>query len=216
MTNRSSAKFLRLLFAGILCVAAWARAEAAVSSGSGENATSHMTVGVNYVAERTNYVENGADLWTHGAGADFTYAFPWKLSAVARFTGVHCTGNYGESGIGILTFTAGPRYTQPLPAWRWLRGQPTEVYAQQLVGLAHGFDGLFPNSASVATTANSLASETGGGIQIEWKHSLVLHPIELDYLHTGFPNGTTSAQNQFVLGAGIEFHLERILGSGKK
>lgn len=189
---------------------------AAVKDSAAGTGPYQLTTGASYLAERTNYVENCAYLWTYGAAADVSLTLPRNFSAVARFTGVHCSGNYGEASVGILTFNVGPRYTQPIPHWRWLRGQDAQVYGQELIGVAHGFDSVFPSATGTTTTANSFASSTGGGLAVNWRHGITLRLIETDYLRTGFPNGTTSAQNQFLLDSGLDVNLGTIFRRNKK
>jgi peptidoglycan-associated lipoprotein len=136
---------------------------------------------------------NGGDLQ---AGVTMRY---W-LRAVADVGGAHAStiGTLGQN-LTLFTYMGGPEVV--------LHGRRIETFGHGLFGAAHGSDSYFPTATSYSTSANSFAYKLGGGFDFDLSHRLALRVVEVDYLHTGFPNAANNAQSHLVIGAGLVLHL---------
>ena len=155
------------------------------------------TVALGYDFTHANAPPAGCNCFGINGGflsASVKYKF-W-LSFAGEMTGGHAN-NIGPLGqnLTLITYTGGPRIT--------FRRYRTVLFAQGLVGGAHGSDSYFPTASSYSTSANTFAFSTGGGLDIEFTHNLAIRALEAQYLHTGFNNGVNSSQNQLMLGAGV-------------
>ena len=72
-----------------------------------------------------------------------------------------------------------------------------------LVGDANGFDSIFPGAGKASGSANGLALQIGGGLDLPARHGLLLRAFEADWLRTQLPNADTNVQNNIRLGAGV-------------
>jgi hypothetical protein len=80
---------------------------------------------------------------------------------------------------------------------------PIVLFGQALAGEANGINSTFPGMAQAVTTANSIAEQLGGGMDVRLKRHIAVRALEADWLRTELPNSTTSAQNNLKLGAGV-------------
>lgn len=160
---------------------------------------SRYTVALGYSNIRANAPPADCGCFDMNGGfASASYKLKYWLSAAAEVNGGHAS-NISPLGqdLTLTTYTVGPRIT--------FRETRTVPFAQILFGAAHGSDSYFPTGTTYTTSATSFAFSTGGGVDIHLNHRFAIRPIEAQYLHTGFPNGTTNAQNHLLLGAGIVF-----------
>ncbi len=113
------------------------------------------------------------------------------------------TGNINSSGVGLdlVTSTFGPRYT-----WSPRYGK-LSFYGQGLAGVANGLNSVFPAASGLGTSANGLAAQVGGGIDLRLRRHLALRAIEANWLRTQLPNTTTGVQNNLRLGFGLVFRF---------
>lgn len=134
----------------------------------------------------------------NGGFLSANYKLKYWLSAAVEVNGGHAKdiSPLGQD-LTLLTYTAGPRVT-----FREARVTP---FVQALFGAAHGADSYFPTGTTYTTSATSFAFTAGGGVDYHLSHRLAVRPIEAQYLHTSFPNGTNNSQNHLVLGAGVVF-----------
>jgi hypothetical protein len=154
-------------------------------------------VAVTYNTMHSNVVP-GEYFWMQG-GSGQVYGHIWRgLGGVADVTGLHAA-NVAASGVGLdlVTFTFGPRYTWQ-PAHR-----PLSLYGQFLTGEVLGSNSAFPAAGGATSSANSLALQVGGGINVPWTSRITIRAFEADWLRTYLPNSTTNVQNNLRLGAGI-------------
>ena len=138
--------------------------------------------------------------WMQGAGAQIHGQFYRGFGAVADIAGTH-TANINSTSVGLdmVTATFGPRYT-------WSHAdRKFQFFAQGLVGVANGFNSIFPAPNAANTVQTSLAVKAGGGINIALAPHIALRAIEANWLRTQFSNSTTNVQNNLTLGAGIVF-----------
>jgi outer membrane protein OmpA-like peptidoglycan-associated protein len=136
---------------------------------------------------------NGGDIQ---AGVTLRY---W-LRAVADVGGAHANaiGALGQN-LTLFTYMGGPEVV--------LHGRRIETFAHGLFGAAHGSDSYFPTATTYSTSANSFAFKAGGGFDLNLSHRFAVRVIEVDYLHTGFPNAANNSQSHLVVGAGLVLHL---------
>jgi outer membrane protein OmpA-like peptidoglycan-associated protein len=165
-------------------------------------------LGVTYAAERSKLVSENDSFWFKGGGADVSFNF-WKGWGIAvTLTGDHAADvPAGVQGLDVnkISFLAGPRYTWTSTAGanqhRW------QVYGQGLLGVSHGFDGLYPSGNGVTSRANAFALQTGGGLNYYFSRHWGVRLIEADYVRTEFPNGDDDVQNDLRLAAGVVYHF---------
>ena len=160
-----------------------------------------LEVAVTYDATLSGATPSG-NFWLQGGSVEIAGNFYRGLSAVADIGGMH-TGNIDSSGVGLdlVTATFGPRYT-----WR-PANKRYDLFGQGLVGEANGLNSLFPHASGATESANSMAVEAGGGMNIALSSHLALRAFEVNWLHTQLPNATTNVQNNVRFGAGIIFRF---------
>lgn len=187
-----------VLLMGILIPAA----PLAAQQGSAPNAPrGTLEVSVTYGAMLSNAITSNR-FWMQGGSVEIAGGFYRGLSAVADIGGMH-TGNINSSGVGLdlVTVTFGPRYTWAPAKKRY------ELFGQGLVGEANGFNGLFPNASGAADSANSMAVEAGGGMNVAFSPHLAVRAFEVNWLRTQLPNSTTNVENNVRVGTGIVFRF---------
>lgn len=136
---------------------------------------------------------NGGDIQ---AGVTIRY---W-LRAVADVGGAHANaiGSLGQN-LTLFTYMGGPEIV--------FHGRRIETFAHGLVGAAHASDSYFPTATTYSTSANSFAYKAGGGFDFALSHLLAVRVVEVNYLHTGLPNGMGNSQSHLTIGAGIVLRL---------
>jgi hypothetical protein len=157
-------------------------------------------------ADSVNFVA-GSTPWLLGGGAQLDAGRLYKgFGLVADFAGAHAISK-SSSGVGIdmLTATFGPSYRwKPEPGAKLQRLAFT---AHALVGVAHGFNSVFPFQGGAQSTDNSLAFKVGGNLDMDLSKHFAARLIQADWLYTQFPNSTNNVQNHLSLAAGIVFHF---------
>ena len=81
-------------------------------------------------------------------------------------------------------------------------------FAQALFGFAHGSDSAFPQRSALEDSANSFALDIGGGADYGLRKRFSTRVLQLDYLRSGLPNGSTNWQNNLRIGAGLTLRLQ--------
>lgn len=197
----------RMLLAGICMISgltAWAQAPKAVQPPpvSGDLA-------VTFAVEHTQTAPMQSGFWLKGAGADAAVTF-WKgLGLAASLTGDHAGAVSPGVDVNKLSYLAGPRYT-----WTaWQAGSAAgsrrlQIFGQGLFGGVHGFDGVYPATGGVVSSANSFALQAGGGFNYYLNKNWGLRLLEADFVRTQLPNGAANTQNDMRLAFGITYHLE--------
>jgi len=162
-------------------------------------ASSSIDVAVTYDTVRGSTVP-GSSFWMQGGSVQFHGQFWRGLGVVADVAGVH-TANMHNTGVGLdlITATFGPRYTwQP-------KQKRMQFFGQALGGVANGLNSVFPGAAGAQDSANSLALQVGGGMNVPVSRRVAVRAFEADWLRTQLPNATGSVQNNLRLGAGLVF-----------
>jgi peptidoglycan-associated lipoprotein len=176
----------RVVFAVLFCSASALDAQ-----------TPQVDVGVTYVAQRSLQVNTNQNFWMHGGSIELG-AEVWKgLGIAADITGAH-TNSINNQGVplSLVTTTFGPRY-------RWHSGKKLSVYSQALIGIANGFDSVFPTPTGAQNSANSFALQVGGGLDYRISHHFAIRAIDAGWSRTQLPNSASNTQNALRLGAGV-------------
>ena len=179
---------LRALVHGLAVTIAQFALESREAPAQTREQLSNFEVALTYSPLLAN-VTTSKTFWMQGADAQI-HGRVWRdLGIVGDVVGFH-TGNVNDSHIGLdlFAYTAGPRYT-----WKPSRGRPS-YFVQALGGAAHGANSIFPRGNQLDSSANSLAVQLGGGIDIPTSRHLVARPLEVNWLRTQLPNGTTECR----------------------
>jgi predicted porin len=139
---------------------------------------------------------------SQGGGAELSFPFRKGFAAVGSVNGFHTNQSGYSVPVNVLVEAFGPRYTfHPIG-----RKHPINIFLQGLVGEANGFKGLYPNPNGPTTSANSLAYEAGGGMDIYFTPHVSIRLLEADWERTSLPNATNNVQNTLRVGIGVVFH----------
>ena len=170
-------------------------------NGPGSQASPSLEVAVLYDSLLSNVVRAN-QFWMQGGSIQVIGQFWHGLGVEADVSGLH-TRNANNAGVGLdmVTATFGPRY-QWSPARRRY-----SVFGHALAGEANGFDSVFPGAGVASSSANGLALQIGGGLDVAVKHHLSLRAFEADWLRTQLPNADTNVQNNTRLSAGAVFRF---------
>jgi|SRR5271157_1795580 len=165
---------------------------------------------VTFAAERTQALPGQANIWFKGGGADAAVTFNNGMGFAASLTGDHASNITPGVDANKFTFLAGPRYTWT--AWHGhakTADKRLQIFAQGLFGLTYGFNGQYPATSGIASSANSLAMQAGGGLNYYLTRKFGLRLLEADYVRTALPNGAANIQNDMRLSAGVTCHFGR-------
>ena len=162
-----------------------------------ESRALHLNVAATYDSAR--FIEiKGNSFWVQGGNIQVQARLGDHIGLVADARGLH-TSDINSSGVGLdmITTTAGPRYT-------FKRGK-VSLFGQALAGRAMAFNGLFPHSPAMVTSANSLALLGGGGAEMMLSRRVALRVFEANWMYTHLPNGASNEQSTLLLSAGIAY-----------
>jgi hypothetical protein len=170
-----------------------------------------IDLAVTYDALHTDHLV-AQEFWMQGGAVELGARLYRGLGLAARVEGLHAGAN-STTGVplSLVTTVFGPRYTMEM------RSQRYAVFGEGLVGISNGFHSLFSegsgpvNSVNAGTTssANALAIDVGGGVDVRLNRRLAIRAIRASYLRTQFPNSTTNIQNSLSIGAGVVLRLGR-------
>jgi hypothetical protein len=167
----------------------------------GSDSQARLEVAVLYSPLLSN-VARANRFWMQGGSIQVEGQFWRGLGIEADISGFHAQ-NASNTGVGLdmVTTTFGPRY-------RWSSAhQRYSFFGHALLGEANGFNSIFPGADAASATANSLALQLGGGLDLPVKHHLALRAFEADWLRTQLPNADTDVQNNIRLAAGVVIRL---------
>jgi hypothetical protein len=160
-----------------------------------------MEVAVTYNPTLANTV-GGYGLSMQGASVQVRGQFFRGWGVVADVSGLHTNMlPHSMAGLDLVTADFGPQYTW-LPVHHRLA-----LFGQFLVGEAFGMNSIFPSIGGVSSSANGLALQVGGGMNLPLSSHIGVRAFEADWLRTALPNSTTNVQNNLRLGVGIFFRL---------
>jgi outer membrane protein OmpA-like peptidoglycan-associated protein len=163
----------------------------------------HLDITAGYSMIRANAPPGGCQCFTASGGfvsADYVIA-RW-LGVTGEFTDSHADkiSSLGQS-LDLMTFTGGPKIT-----WVNFHLSP---FVQFLAGQARASHSYFPSPDASTSAASSFAYAAGGGVDWNLNPRFAVRPIDVKFLHTGFPNGGDNAQRQLQMGAGLVMHIGR-------
>ncbi len=119
-----------------------------------------MEVAVTYNPMLANTV-GGYGLSMQGASVQVHGQFFRGWGVVADVSGLHASMlPHSMAGLDLVTADFGPRYTW-LPVHHRLA-----LFGQFLVGEAFGMNSIFPSAGGVSSSANGLALQVGGGMNL--------------------------------------------------
>ena len=160
-----------------------------------------LEISFNYGYARANAAPGQCGCFNMNGGSSEVAIHAFRaLSVVADLTGERAAsiGATAGDGLSLVAFTIGPRFSH-----RFAGGKFTP-FVQGLVGVAHGFDGLFPGSSgALSGAASARAVVAGGGLDLTINRHIAIRAIQADYLRTQLPNGQGNEQNLLRAGAGI-------------
>jgi hypothetical protein len=191
--------------AAMVCLLAAPGAATAQSRPHAQTVKSGLDLAVTFVGDRTNPV-GGENTWLTGGGVELGINAWHGLGAAVHVTGLHSASiNAQNVPISLVTTTFGPRYryTKPFASGR----RSISPFGEALVGEANAFHGLFPSPQGATDSANSLALEMGGGLDISLSRHFAVRAIQAQWVRTQLPNNGTSVQNHLQLGSGLVAHF---------
>jgi opacity protein-like surface antigen len=192
---------MRSLLGSTLLFGTMAATSLAAQNAPGERQiapTNYLEIAIMYDTLHAS-TSGGSNFWLQGGGVQAQGYFSHGLGVVADMAGEH-TANMHGSGVGLdmMTVTIGPRYT-----WQPSRYRRYALYGQSLVGLANGFNSVFPGSGGATASDSGLALKVGGGVDYTLSRRIAVRVLEASWLRTQLPSATTDAQNNLHLGAGL-------------
>lgn len=164
-----------------------------------------------YSAERGEQAPgNCGCFWLQGVGVDAGFTF-WKgLAIAAGFNSGKASNITPGVDLSKIEFAAGPRYTYT--AWTGhdtAANRRLQIFGQGLFGGVHAYNGTFPGSSGVVTSAGSFDLEAGGGLSLFFSKALGVRLLEADYVRTSLPNNGSNTQNDLRLAFGVIWHIGR-------
>jgi hypothetical protein len=132
---------------------------------------------------------------TQGGAAELNYSFLHGFGATASVLGVHADSIGSGVPVNMVIVTFGPSYTYS--------HHRASLFVHGLVGEVDGFQGLYPQGGTASSSANALAVQAGGGLDVVLSRHLAVRMVQADYVRTQLPNSLTNVQNSVRLGVGI-------------
>jgi hypothetical protein len=167
-------------------------------------------VALTYAAARAAHT-NGTNFWLQGGAIDLHALVYRNLGIVASVTGAHAdSASALAAPLDMVTVVFGPRYT--------LGGsERLSIFLEALGGEAHGFHSNFAAGSGSASnpengttrSANALAFQAGGGVDLKLARHISARLVQVDYLRTQLPNGGNNLQNNLRLVAGLALRFGR-------
>jgi hypothetical protein len=185
----------RLLLAGFCLI--FGRHLWGQQDGPESQAMPRFEVAVLYNSLLSN-VSRANRFWMEGGSIQVDGQFWHGLGAEADISGFHAQ-NANNAGVGLdmVTTTFGPCY-------RWSPSHRRYSFlGHALVGEVNGFNSVFPGAAATSSSANGLALQFGGGMDLSIKHRLLIRVFDAGWLRTELPNADTNVQNNIRLAAGV-------------
>jgi peptidoglycan-associated lipoprotein len=141
------------------------------------------------------HMTNANSFSTQGGAAELNYSFLRGFGATASVLGLHADSIGSGVPVNMVIVTFGPSYTYG--------HRRASLFAHGLVGVAEGFQGLYPQGGVATSSANSLAVQTGGGVDVGLSRHVAVRLVQVEYVRTQLPNSLTNVQNNLRLGVGI-------------
>jgi len=185
---------MKSMRSGILSMVVLLIANAAVGQGV-QSVPIDLTVTAD--ALHANHI-GGQSFWMQGGALELGARVYRGVGIAARVEGLHSAPfSAAAEPLSLVTAVFGPRYTMETHSHRY--------------AISNGFDSLFSEgsgpvgsvNAGTTSSSNALATDVGGGFDVQINHHFALRAFRASYLRTQFPNNTTTVQNNFTIGAGM-------------
>jgi hypothetical protein len=127
-------------------------------------------------------------------------------------TGSHASGVRPGVDVSQIAVMTGPRYTYHTSRWtnRWLGDRHrTSIFGETLFGGVYAFDGAFPTSTSIKSSATALSMQFGGGLDVRFANASTCAPSKSITSALVLPNSTTDSQHDLRLAIGVTYRLYR-------
>ena len=184
------------MLVGLLSVSA-AQAQRIAAGTNPSNLVPKIDIGIGYSRLQANAPPGISDDFAlNGGFLEGAYHFNRLFAVAAQGTITHADqiSSLGQA-LTLKTYLFGPQVQ--------LGGRRFEPFARALFGGADGTGSYFPTATSFTTSASSFAYAFDGGLDINlWSH-FALRPVEIGYLHTSLPNGSSNEQRHLMYSAGI-------------
>ncbi|MCL2659845.1 MAG: hypothetical protein FWD64_04920 [Acidobacteriaceae bacterium] len=155
-----------------------------------------VNLAITYSAQHDNTL-GGPTFWQHGGAIEFSSSLWHGLGAVGNVAGLRASDMGNGIPLTMITVTFGPRFT-------WVPTGRIVLFGQGLIGEAIGVNSLFPQHIGPSVTSfNTLATQTGGGMDWRWNHRLAVRVFQVEWLRTQFPNAKNDFQNNIRFSTGI-------------
>jgi hypothetical protein len=170
-----------------------------------------IDIAVTYDALHTNHI-TAQSFWMQGGAVELGARLYRGLGMAARVEGLHAGASSANGEpLSLVTAVFGPRYTFETRSRRYA------IFAEALAGESNGFHSLFSEgsgpvgavNAGTTSSANTLAVDAGGGLDVRLNRHFAVRVFRASYLRTQFPNTTTNVQNSLSLSAGLVWSLGR-------
>ena len=170
-----------------------------------------IDIAVTYDALHTNHL-TAQEFWMQGGAVEIGARLYRGLGVAARVEGLHAGASSANGEpLSLVTAVFGPRYTFQT------RGRRYAIFGEALGGESNGFHSLFSTgsgpvgsvNAGTTSSANALAVDIGGGMDVRLNRHFAVRVFRASYLRTQFPNTTTNVQNSLSLSAGLVVRLGR-------
>jgi hypothetical protein len=207
--RRSMVATVATLLASMLATSVAVAQAAPLQAEEGQSA--RLDLAVTYDMLHTNHLI-AQEFWAEGGGAELGVRLYGGLGIAGRVEYLHAGASSANGEpLSLLTTVAGPRYTVQMG------GQRYAIFAEALAGESNGFNSLFSKgsgpvgsmNAGTTSSANVLAVDVGGGLDVRLNHHFAIRALRASYLYTQFPNTTTNVQNSLSFSAGIVWSLGR-------
>ena len=167
-----------------------------------------------YTAEHAKISPSGdcGCFWLQGGSGEANIYVYRDLSVAAELTGSHVGNITPGVDVSQIAVMGGPRYTYGTSRWTdriFGSGHRTSFFGEALFGGVHAFDGVYPSSTGLKTTASAFSMQVGGGFNVRLARNFGLRALEVDYVRTSLPNGATDSQHDLRLAAGISYQIHR-------
>ncbi|MDE1155392.1 MAG: hypothetical protein PW735_06630 [Acidobacteriaceae bacterium] len=170
-----------------------------------------MDFGMMYTQERSRFVgTDTGDNYFYLRGASFDLASSmWKgFGPAVSATGLAASNERGNIDIHHIELLGGLRYTR-----NWGHITPTVItrrmslFAEAKAGYTFATSGLYPVNGIVQDHASALTYAGGGGFNLHAYQRFDLRLVDVQYVISKLPNGSTNQQNTLRFGAGLNFHF---------
>lgn len=168
-----------------------------------------VSVALTYAAAHARQTD-GTQFWLQGSSFSTNARFYRGLGLAASATGLHAGSSGARAPLDLFTIAFGPSYIVDA-------GHHLSLFGEALLGEAHGFHSVFSTGSGAqpslvygtTDSANALALQTGGGIDLRFGHHTSLRLVQVDYLRTQLPNGGSNLQNNLRVTAGLVFRSKQ-------